>query len=221
MRVATYNIQCADYGKSMDAIRAELVELGVQIVGFQEIDKMTHRSGNIDVLQKICGEDYPYYEYSATMEFDGGHYGIGMASTYPMKLLKTVKYETADFEPRIFMICEIDVNGKKIYAVNTHLSYEDLEIRNEQFKVLADEIKNYAPVVLFGDFNVSSFEEFDAVDLNKVNNNSNRIKSFKDEIPFRCIDNIFYSNEINLLKAELNESESSDHNMIWADISLK
>lgn len=221
MRVATYNIQSADHGRSMDAINKEITALKIDVVGFQEIDNMARRSGGINVLTEIGKDDYKYCEYAASMEFDGGHYGIGIASVYPLELVKKVHYETADYEPRVLMVCKADVDGKTVYFANTHLSYENLEIRSEQFKFLENELKGYAPLILFGDFNVSSFDEYAPMSLNKVNSKENPIKSFKEEIPFRCIDNIFYSNGLEASNVTLNESESSDHNMIFADISLK
>lgn len=220
MRIATYNIQSANYGRSMDEINKEITDLKIDIIGFQEIDNLTRRSGGVNVLNEICKNDYKYYEYSASMEFDGGYYGIGIASVYPIQLIKTVHYETADLEPRILMICKVNIDNKIVYIANTHLSYENIEIRNKQFRLLANELKKYTPIILFGDFNVSSFNEFDVIDLSKVNSSETPIESFKEEIPFRCIDNIFYSNEIKLIKTELNKSESSDHNMIWADINI-
>ncbi len=221
MKVATYNIQSADYGRSVEAVNKEITDLGIEMIGFQEVDKMTRRSGNTDILDGICGETFPYREYAATMEFDGGHYGIGIASKYPMKLVKTVKYESEDLEPRILMICEVDVNGKKVYAANTHLSFENTEIRKKQFETAKRELSEYSPLILFGDFNVSSFEEFDLLPLNKVNTKNTPIASFKFDIPFRCIDNIFYDDKVDVLNFALNESESSDHNMIMADIEIK
>lgn len=221
MRVATYNIQSADYGKSIDAINKEITDLGIQIIGFQEVDNMAKRSGGVNVLTEICKDNFPFCEYGATMEFDGGHYGIGIASVYPMKHVKTIHYETADLEPRILMLCEVDVDGKKLYVANTHLSYEDTDIRKKQMEVLAAELKGFSPVILFGDFNVGSFEEYAPLTMKKVNNAETSIKSFKGPISFRCIDNIFYDDGVEVKDFALNESKSSDHNMIRADIEIK
>ncbi len=221
MRVATYNIQSADYGKSIKEISKEIKELGIELIGFQEIDDMTNRSGKVNVLEEICGKDFPYFVYVPTMDFDGGRYGIGMASVYPIKLIKTVKHETAELEPRVLMICELDINGKKLYAANTHLSYENADIRVKQFEAVENELKDLSPIILFGDFNITSFDEYKVLSLNKVNSEETPIKSFKYEIPFRCIDNIFYGNDIEITNATLNNSESSDHNMIWADIKIQ
>ncbi len=221
MRIATYNIQSADYGRSVKAIQKEITDLGVKIIGIQEIDNMANRSGKVNILTDICGKNFNYCEYAATMEFDGGHYGIGIASKYPMKLIKTVKHKTADLEPRVLMICEVNVDGQSLYVANTHLSYENAEIRKEQFQTIAEELKKYSPVVLFGDFNVSSFDEYNVVPLNKVNNENNRMNSFKGPIAFTSIDNILYDDNVEVIETQLNESDSSDHNLIWANIKIK
>ena len=78
MRVATYNVMSADHGRTIKEIRDEVTALGIEIIGFQELDNMARRSGGVNVLTEICGKDFPYCEYAASMEFDGGYYGIGI-----------------------------------------------------------------------------------------------------------------------------------------------
>lgn len=218
MRVATYNIRSADYGMSVKQINKELTDLGIEVVGIQELDNKAKRSQRMDVLYEVCGYDLQYQEYGATMEYDGGHYGIGIASIYPMELVKKIELDSGDYEARILMICKLDVNGKTVYVANTHLTHNNTEIRQAQINFIAEELKAYSPIILFGDFNIDSFSEYEPFELNNVSNPENPISSFKTG---GCIDNIFYSRDITLIEAKLNESESSDHNMIWADIIIQ
>lgn len=227
MRVATYNVLVADFGKSIDKIAAEIKDNNIDIIGLQELDLNVNRSGNIDVLRLLSEKSglEHFHFFPAVVRKEGGYCGIGTLSKYPILNANLRKFEYRNFEQRILGSVEIEVNGKIINFFNTHLSYEDNDVRIEQIKMMQNIISKKMPYVLVGDFNLGSFSELKEIkNANIVNNEKTSFTTFKGDTSnkngFYSIDNIIVSNDFKVTFADVFPSESSDHEMLVADIEL-
>jgi endonuclease/exonuclease/phosphatase family metal-dependent hydrolase len=225
MRIATYNIRVADGGKHIEEVASELKACCADIIGIQEIDLDAERSGKIDVLKLLAEKsEYPHYHFYPAIPLQGGYYGIGILSKHPILNVNMYKYECANFEKRILGNITVEIDGKTINFYNTHLSYEDLSIRTEQFKLMKKILSENTPFIITGDFNVSGLDEFSLfTECSFANTKEKPFLTFKGDIHyngFYSIDNIITSKEFKIINAEVFPSENSDHEMLVADVEF-
>ena len=222
LRFASYNIfhgGRADY--DMSRIAKNITDNGIDVVGIQEVDRGVARSGGIDTLAELSRESgYPYYAFFKTIDLDGGDYGIGVLSKYPILATDKLLLDGGAYEKRALGFTEIDVYGRKISFLVTHLSFRAAKSREEQLSILAAELAKKNDFVLSGDFNSSDLGAIDLADgIGRVNKKEAPTVTFPDGS--LSIDNILYSkshwqfDEINVITESY-----SDHFMIWADATF-
>ena len=122
----------------------------------------------------------------------------------------------------------ITINGVQIAFYNTHLSYEEVKLdngislREAQFDYILQLLKSDpCPYkIVTGDYNLLGFYEFSKLLDNgySIVNNQNKIyDSYRgDDCNFKAIDNIIYSDNLELISSGMKEDDCSDHNMLYA-----
>lgn len=223
LRFASYNIlhgKCA--GDAMVGIAKNIIDNEIDIVGIQEIDRGTLRSGGRDVLNTLSeATGYRYYSFFKTISFDGGDYGIGVLSRYPVIADAKLSLDSEGGESRALGYAQIDVNGKAINFFVTHLSFDSATAREKQMAQIAKTLENYDDFVLSGDFNTSDFGIYDAISgCETLNKKESPAITFPEGS--LSIDNIVYSSDawsfggINVVT-----DSYSDHYMIWGEAVRK
>ncbi len=134
LKIVSFNVKCGWYGKTLDAVAALLREQDGDIVGIQEVDCSTRRSlkhsdvaNQMEYLAQKAG--YPYWFFARALDYQGGYYGHGTLSRYPI-LKSDVIWPKAQPDPnapgrkeqRNIERHEIDVDGKLVTFYNSHLS---------------------------------------------------------------------------------------------------
>ena len=218
LRVATYNVHNTDGAKSIVGIADEIKSIGADFVGLQEIDVGVHRSQDKNTLgeiNKICG--YPSALFAKSIDYDGGEYGIGVMFSYPLVSMQKYMLPSAS-EQRILLKVVLETEVGYISFFNTHLSYRERTVREQQIRFISSILEKEKRFVLTGDFNIESFDELAVIKNARFSNGpDNPIDTFKDG---GCIDNIIVSDNIDISDIILHESEFSDHNMLIADIEI-
>lgn len=132
--------QCAD------VIRG----VGPDIVGIQEIDRLTDRSGGMDQaaeLARLCGLEGTFVK---KVDRPGGDYGLAeLSKTKPLKVGSVLM--KGSLHPRALMICDY---GDYVVA-NTHFPLAEWACTNAA-AVVRRSLRNWTvrkPVFLMGDFN--------------------------------------------------------------------
>ena len=222
LRFASYNIlhgKCAD--EAMSGIAKNIIENEIDIVGIQEIDRGTLRSDGRDILRVLSeATGYKHYVFFKTISFDGGDYGIGVLSRYPIIADAELMLDSEGGENRALGYAQIDVNGKAVSFFVTHLTFDSENIRKGQLVQLTELLKGEEAFVLSGDFNTSDLGALDeCLGVSRINKKDAPTVTFpEDEI---AIDNIVYSNRIWRFGDINTVTDSySDHYMIWADAEL-
>lgn len=165
--VMSYNIRhCSPYnGTSMtpppdiDGVVKVLKLLKPDVVLFQEVDSMTKRCQGVDQAKELARRaGYPYYKFFRQKAYQGGAYGAGILSRYKMENITNHPLQKV-FDgytmtgSNIMGSIEIEVEGKRIRMVTTHLSAKATE-RPLQFpgmlKILTS---SNLPTIVGGDFN--------------------------------------------------------------------
>lgn len=220
IRIGTYNIFHAGLVKDdVGAIGRALSDMGLDIVGLQEVDVGTARMDGMDTLKMIAeAGGYPYYAFAKALDLSGGGYGTAIVSRYPIVSIETKPLYSEGVEPRSIGCSVIDVDGKQLKFFNTHVSYENREVRGRQLAEIATMTAECDEFVLTGDFNTADLSEF-AVLANVTTVNPNRFGSFyKTE---SAIDHIFLTNGIICTDVQMPRLELSDHYPVWADIMIE
>lgn len=225
LTVMTYNVKNCDLGEQIDAIAADIEAQHPAVVCVQEIDKNVDRSGNRDVLRELAAAVGMNYEFYPTIHLQGGTYGLGIMSVYPLESCAMVPLETRrEDEARVLASAVINVDGKQIKIYNTHLSFEDTDQRRQQWDFLNETLAGeQLPFILMGDFNVAGMEEFSYLTgVECVNSASTHFETIvgDGDDGFRCIDNIFISDGLTLLSGKMVDTSASDHRPLVAEIQL-
>ena len=246
-KVATFNI-C--HGEGTDGIidvhrQAKFIkDLNLDVCLLQELDNNTSRSGNIDEIKLISHESNLIYNFMGTNnEFDGkfypnvigGSYGNGIITKYPYIYENNYLTKVLDeHEKRGISHVKILVSDKKINLFSLHLSIYKEE-RINAIKELLDIIKNIDDEVIIvgGDFNIgiekigehkyiyedNNKEEYKLLEsvLDRIGNTDITWYSKESNA---CIDTIFYSKNIKLIKYDTIKTELSDHSLVVATFEL-
>lgn len=223
LRFASYNIfhgGRADF--DMSKIAKNITYNNIDIVGLQEVDKGTLRSGRRDILKELSdATGYPYYIFFKTIDFDGGEYGTAVLSKYPIILSEKYLLDSGSSEQRAFGVTQIDVGQRAINFFVTHLTFDSAQIRYRQLSQIAEMLLQKKDFVLSGDFNTSDLGVLDTLDdIKRINKLESPTVTFPENI--LSIDNILYSekawifDDINVVT-----DSYSDHYMIWAEAQLK
>lgn len=227
LTVMTYNVKNCDLGEQIDAVAADIMAENPDVVCVQEIDKGVNRSGDRDVLKELASAVGMNYHFYPAIHYQGGTYGVGILSVYPLELCDMVPLEVREEdEGRVLASAVINVGGRQIKIFNTHLSFEDAGQRQKQWAFLQTTLDSQQmPFILTGDFNVSSIDEFSILTgVNSVNNAATPYETFiggEVEVNgFTCLDNIFVSNDMTLLSGKMAVTTVSDHRPLVAEIQL-
>lgn len=158
-KVMTFNIHHGEnnLGKTNLNRVVELLKLHKpDFVALQEIDSGVVRSGKLNqmrILSLLSG----YHEaFAKSIDFQGGKYGLGILSKYPIESVQRLKLPNPDStESRQLMCALIPLSDSKyIRFCNTHLDHRSALNRGLQAAVINENLQNSLyPVILGGDFN--------------------------------------------------------------------
>jgi len=192
------------------------------VVAVQEVDSVTGRSNQTDVLHELADQTLMYRTYAPAIPFDGGKYGVGILSKEKPITSRYIPLPGRE-ERRTLLLVEFE---KYIFAC-THLSLtEEDRISSIHFIRREAEAAN-KPFVLAGDWNDTPDSPFIA-EMQKdflLFSNPKQF-TFPSPAPKECIDYIAgYKTKgmpFTVLSGQvINEPVASDHRPLVADIRLK
>ncbi len=238
--MASYNTKCLMYSDDKEGIVQELKEIDADIVGLQEIDSFTGRSGNYSQMEYLATEcGYAYWSFDKLIDASsGGEYGMGILSRYPIKESAVVLYdaqEPNDSHVRKYGRHVLDVDGKEVVFYNTHLCIRDDNdsVSKLQLKQALTEMNKDQYAIMTGDFNMK------AVTAATVMPGFNKIKLLNDgdknttayignKLAADYIDNIFATKTFDTMfddwsgtGIKVNQTEYSDHNLVYTYVNFK
>lgn len=163
LKVMTYNIAgaAASTGvRSLPDLAEVIKKANPDLVAIQEVDAFTTRNGK-DVhlardLAALCGMDYWFF--AKAMNFYGGEYGDAVLSKFPIKESEaytlTGDWEGQHIETRSAARITVEVGGRDICFISTHLDHTDNGWRVIQANELIEIVKGLdMPVIMGGDMN--------------------------------------------------------------------
>lgn len=164
LRVMTYNTRGGygmDHVLDIRRIADAIAYSGADIVGLQDIEVGTRRSGGVDqgaVLADMLDMEY-YFE--GNVSYQGGSRGNLILSRYPLISVDMtfLPYQYTREQERGVLRARIDYKGTPITVFVTQLGYEkDNLLQRERITEFLR--KTEEPFILLGDFNMDPFRLF-------------------------------------------------------------
>lgn len=156
LRVLSYNIKrgLGNDGKTDIGRAAALIRrVEADLVVLQEIDKGVRRSGRVDQMRALAELTGLHAEFGPFMPYQGGEYGIGLMSRYPI-LKAANRALPRGAEPRTALEARVQLpGGDELLLCSVHL-YRTEKERLAQAKTLVDLYRDTRiPMIVGGDFN--------------------------------------------------------------------
>lgn len=191
------------------------------VVAIQELDSITNRSGQTDVLKELGERTQMYSYFAPAIDFDGGKYGIGLLTKTQPISIKRLPLPGRE-EARAMIIAEFD----RFFFACTHLSLTE-EDREASLAILkAEAAKTDKQFFLAGDFNAELNSNF----IKKLSNDfqilsDTKHPTFPANEPTELIDYIIASKHVNpdfVVKSVqvINEPLASDHRPTMVELNF-
>lgn len=233
-RVMTYNIhhgEGLDHKVDLPRIAALIKKEKADIVALQEVDKGVARTDRRDLPAEFAQLTGMTCIFSNNYHFQGGEYGNAILTRFPVLTRTNLHYHMLHVdEQRGVLQVTLDVHGKQIYFMDTHVDFrppEDERLKNVgELKQLVAAHRNL-PIIICGDFNSKpdskthqAMSEFvDDVWMLVSKNNG---YSFPADHPNRRIDYAWISRgNIVPVRAWVPETEASDHRPVMFEFKLQ
>ncbi len=158
LTVMSYNIHVGvGMDKKLDLKRiADVIKLhGCDLVGLQEVDRGVERTGRVDEIKELARLTGMDYAFAHNLDYQGGQYGVAILSRYPILAIDHRRYaNTRERERRGFIRVEVEVKGRRLNFVTTHLDYQYADGRLFETRQMLDALRDVrGPLIVTGDFN--------------------------------------------------------------------
>jgi len=234
LRVMTYNIHVGvgmdkklDLQRIADVINAARPDL----VGLQEVDRGVKRTEGKDEIVELAALTRMEYAFAPNLDYQGGKYGVAILSRSPIKNTEHRMFENKrEAERRGMLRVEVEVEGKTLNFVTTHLDYQFEDGRlfeTEQMLKFLDGVKGATIVVAdLNDVPAGSayklmrtkFEDAWVTSGAKTDG-----FSYPADKPVKRIDHIFYRSRdrVRARKSWVIETLASDHIPVMSELEIK
>lgn len=233
LKAMSYNIHIGQDASNKDQLQniADLIKSSkADIVGLQEVDSMCVRSGKVDQMKFLAEQTGMHYAYARHFAFDGGSYGIGILSRYPLSDIKDHRIiltsdGKSDAATRALLTASIFSGAKKITFATVHMDYRDSNSRVAQSEELVKLLGSMkTPVILTGDFNANpGTKEVLTLETILTDTGIDSDHSFPAVKPTKKIDFIMVSktNLSKVKKVEVFPETFSDHLAVMSTLRIK
>ena len=158
LRLMSYNIHVGvGMDKKQDLKRiADVIKLyGCDLVGLQEVDRGVQRTGRVDEIKELARLTGMDFAFAHNLDYQGGQYGVAVLSRFPILAIDHRRYaNTRERERRGFIRVEVEVKGRRLNFVTTHLDYQFADGRLFETRQLLKALEEVSgPVIVTGDFN--------------------------------------------------------------------
>lgn len=233
LKVMSYNIHIGQDSDNIDQLEglAKFIKSAkVDLIGLQEVDSVCNRSGNIDQMKFLAEKTGMYYAYARHFAFDGGSYGIGILSRFPLVNVKDHRViltsdGTKDGATRALLTADILLKNKKLTFATVHMDYRDSDSRyaqSEELVKIFGQIEH--PVILTGDFNARpGTKEVKKLQTIFTDTTDDSSLTFPAVNPINKIDYIMVSKASleKVIRQKVYPVLYSDHLAVMSDLKIK
>jgi endonuclease/exonuclease/phosphatase family metal-dependent hydrolase len=233
IRVMTYNIHVGiGMDKKLDLPRiAEVINKEKpDLVGLQEVDRGVQRTQRIDEIAELSKLTRMDYAFAFNLPYQGGQYGVAILSRFPIKATEHRLYKNLrEAERRGFIRAEVNVHGRTLHFVTTHLDYQYDDGRIFEAQQMLAGLENVnGPLIVVGDFNDipagGTYKLMRSLFADAwAERSGDDGFSYPADKPAKRIDYIFTrsSDPIRMKRAWVVTTLASDHIPVVADLELR
>ena len=158
LRVMTYNIHVGvgmDKKLDLQRIADVIIKEKPDLVGLQEVDRGVKRTEGKDEIAELAKMTRMDYAFAHNLDFQGGQYGVAILSRFLLNNVEHRMFENRqEAERRGMLRAEVDVGGKLVNFVTTHLDYQYADGRVFETEQLLNFLENVnGPLLLVADMN--------------------------------------------------------------------
>ena len=158
LNVMSYNIHVGvgmDKKQDLPRIAEVIKRSGADVVGLQEVDRGVRRTGRVDEIAELARLTKMDYAFAHNLDYQGGQYGVAVLSRFPILAIDHRRFANVrERERRGFIRVEVEVGGRRLNFVTTHLDYQFADGRLFETRQLLDALRDVrGPLVVSGDFN--------------------------------------------------------------------
>ena len=216
-----------DLKRIADVINREHPDL----VGLQEVDRGVKRTEGLDEIAELAKLTRMDFSFAHNLDYQGGQYGVAILSRFLIQKADHQKYQnTRETERRGMLRVEVEVEGRTINFVTTHLDYQYEDGRLFETEQLLRFLEGLGgPLIVAGDFNDEPTGSAYKLMLTKFDDGWVRSKakgegmSYPADKPVKRIDYIFARTRdgIKAKKAWVVETLASDHRPVMAELEIR
>ncbi|TCP59553.1 endonuclease/exonuclease/phosphatase family metal-dependent hydrolase [Tumebacillus sp. BK434] len=221
LKAVTYNIQIGkNAAGDLDLERTidELKELEADIIGLQEVERYSPRSGLKDQAKQIGERLGLEYRFAPALKIGPFEYGNLLLSRYPIEALKVIPLPSGR-EERAALLATLNIHGRQVAVAVTHLGLNHEE-RIGHVNILQQEFAAVGlPLIVIGDFNTTP----DSEELGPWTQNLqhvSRVPLVTLPAAAKQIDSILISREFSVGNVFTVQSDASDHYPLVARLEL-
>ena len=212
-RIVTYNVhRCVGNDRRLDVgrIAEVLARLKPDIVALQELDVGRARTGGVDQAHEIARRLDMACHFHAALKVEEELYGDAILTCYPETLIQVGPLpghpRIGALEPRGALWVEVEIDGKTVQVINTHLG---LVPREQQIQAThlageswAEHPRCRGAKILLGDFNATGASVVYRTLTHRLAAARNLAptrqpsSTFPSQLPVLHIDHLFVSPEI-------------------------
>lgn len=232
LRVMTYNIHVGvgmDKKLNLERIAEVINRERPDLVGLQEVDRGVKRTEGKDQIAELAKLTRMDFSFAHNLDYQGGQYGVAILSRFLILHADHQKYENRrETERRGMLRVEVEVDGKRLNFVTTHLDYQYEDGRlfeTEQLLRLVDGIAG--PLIIAGDFNDepkgSSYKLMRSKFDDAWARNKTEGFTYPADKAAKRIDYIFYraSDRVRVKKVWIVNTLASDHLPLMAELEIR
>ncbi len=241
LRIMTYNVhRCTgmDGKLSPERIARVIAAEAPDVVALQELDVGRARSGGVDQAHEIARHLEMEFHFHPALAVEEELYGDAILTNRPMRLVRAgplpVLSGVAHLEPRGALWVAVEVAGREVQIINTHLGLIPRERRLQVEALLGPDWLGHpecaSPVVLCGDLNAIPSSPVcrrlgeRLRDSQKELEAHRPMKTFYGRYPTARIDHVFADPEIEVLSVAVPSSQltriASDHLPLVVDLRI-
>ena len=229
MKIMSFNTQfCTNYiTKEIDfQIMADAInKYNPDIVGLNEMYDVSHMEefdSQTRKLSELTG--MKYYSFAEACTLEEGTFGNGILSKIPFESVEVIPVPEEEiktgnqlYEPRCLLKVKLE-NGFSVLVIHFGLNEDEhVHAVNTVIENLTEE-----KCILMGDFNVTPENPVLLPIIEKMNDAAdlfgNKLMSFPSDKPYKKIDYIFTSKDVEIISADIPEIISADHRPHIAEV---
>ena len=232
LRIMTYNIHVGvgmDKKLNLERIAEVINRERPDLVGLQEVDRGVKRTEGKDQIAELAKLTRMDFSFAHNLDYQGGQYGVAILSRFLIQHADHQKYENRrETERRGMLRVEVEVDGKKLNFVTTHLDYQYEDGRlfeTEQLLRLVDGVAG--PLIIAGDFNDEPKGSAYKLMRSKFDDawagNKTEGFTYPADKAAKRIDYIFYraSDRVRVKKVWIVNTLASDHLPVMAELEIR